>query len=406
MRLDRTDSYLTEFQAQVTDVREDERGHWLRLDRSAFYPTAGGQLHDTGHVTVAGTQLRVMDVQAADNAVWHLVTGAGLSQVQAGTPVDGSVDWQRRYRHMQRHTGQHLLSQALVRVDPAFATTSVSMRGPGCTIDFSGQADADALAAVEFEVNRATRGALAITAFEIDDSRLGEYQLRRPAKVRGQVRLVAIGDYDLVACGGTHLSNSAEALPLKIVGLERVKGGTNRLTFRAGEEAQEDYAAKHAAVTALGAQLSAPASELSARVERLMTEAAALSQRLAAARRVQAAALAQRLTASAEAGCAVAHLTDESAELFPELVDLLQQAPGTVALLAADEVGTGRVRFAFLAGPDTDFDVRPVFAALLKELGGRGGGRPDRAQGAAEADQARISAALAAAADQVKRALQ
>ena len=409
VRLDHQDSYLTEFYATLAETRTDGRGTWLRLDRSAFYPTSGGQPHDTGALTVADVRLRVRDVQVEDGAVWHLVAasagsdGAEPSAIAAviGSEVHGLIDWERRYRHMQRHTGQHLLSQALVRVNPEYGTRSVSMRGAECTIDFGGEADEAALAAVEAEVNSAARRALAVMTFQVDDSRLGEYRLRRPAKVSGTVRLVAIGDYDLVACGGSHVRNSAEVLPVKIVGLERVKGGTNRLTFRAGEEALDDYACKHAITSTLSVALSAPVEELPARVEQLRAELAEQGLALDKARRAQAAALAERLSAQAEAGQVVAYLGANDAALFPELVDLMQRATGLVTFLAAEEGGAGRVRFAFLAGPGVDVDVRPLLNTALAQLGGRGGGRPDRAQGAAEADEEQALAALSAAAAQL-----
>lgn len=397
MRLDRYDSYLTEFYSTVREVRQDGRGAWLRLADSAFYPTAGGQLHDTGTLTANGAELRVTDVQAEDGAVWHLVAGTTLPA--AGAEVHGLLDWPRRYRHMQRHTGQHLLSQALVRVSAAFETRSVSMRGPDCTIDFGGEVDAGVLAAVEAEANRAARRALAVMTFEVDDSRLGEYTLRRPPKVSGTVRLVAIGDYDMVACGGTHLKNSAEALPIKIVGLEHVKGGLNRLTFRAGEEAQADYAAKHAATSALSVALSAPVGEVVGRVQQLQAELAEQGRQLALVRRGQAAALAERLAATAEAGRVVAYLAGDDAQLFGEVVDALQRVPRLVSALAAEDAEPGRVRLAFLAGPDAAVDVRPALTAALKLLGGRGGGRPDRAQGAADAGAEQALAALHAAMD-------
>lgn len=411
MRLDRFDSYLTEFHAEITGLRNDDRGTWLRLDRSAFYPTAGGQPHDTGILVVGGATLKVVDVQVEDGLVWHLVQGAATpgvtadltADLTAGLELTGRIDWQRRYRHMQRHTAQHILSQALVRVNAEYGTRSVSMRGPESTIDFGGTADLQVLAAVELEANAAARRALAVMTFEVHDSRLGEYKLRRPAKVSGQVRLVAIGDYDLVACGGTHLRSSAEALPIKIVGLERVKGGLNRLTFRAGEEAHEDYALKHAVAAGLSVRLSVPAGEIVARVDALQAELAEQGRLLAEARAARAAALAQKLAAEAAGGYISAYLQGADAELLDPLIDHLQQAPGSVSLLAAAEGGSDRVRFAFLTGPGSTVDVRPLLKAALEPLGGRGGGRPDRAQGAAQADESRARAALAAAAAQLAR---
>src|SRR5690606_35256689 len=109
VRLDRLHSYLTRFEATVTGAEPAEAGTWLRLDRSAFYPTAGGQPHDTG---VLGAR-KVLDVEDRDGEVWHLLEPGDAPAV--GDAVVGEVDWERRYAHMQRHTAQHMLSQAFMR---------------------------------------------------------------------------------------------------------------------------------------------------------------------------------------------------------------------------------------------------------------------------------------------------
>lgn len=398
VRLDRYDSYLTTFHTRVTATATDQRGTWVRLERSAFYPTAGGQPHDVGTLGSERGVFEVQDVQthAGDDDVWHLLAGRGdhgANEVAVGESVVGEIDWPRRWRNMQRHSAQHVLSQALVRVSPAFGTLSVSMRGPDCTIDVGGELGEDDLLAAESAANDAARQNHPITAFEVDDSRLGEYELRRPAKVAGLVRLVAIGHYDVVACGGTHLRSSAEVLPIKVVGSERVRGGDTRITFRAGEEAVADYRAKHAAAEALGRAFSAPVQELAERGVRLKEELAAADRQAAKWRGRLAAAYLERLVAEARGGVVSAVLEGEDAALVPDLVEACQALPRTVSLLAG--AADGGARLAFVAGPDADLDVRPVLQAALASLGGRGGGRPDRAQGAAEASPAAVRDVLA-----------
>lgn len=404
MRLDRYDSYLATFHARVTDVSRDERGTWVRLDRSAFYPHAGGQPHDVGTLTSAVGVHGVVEVEArGDDDVWHLLAnGLGAADLRPGTEVAGAIDWSRRWRHMQRHSAQHVLSQALVRVSPAFGTVAVSMRGPDCTIDVGGDITAEHLAAAEAEANAAARRNLPITTFEVDESRLGEYALRRPAKVGGAVRLVAIGQYDIVACGGTHLRSSAEALPIKLLGFERVRGGASRITFRAGEEAMADYGAKHEAATALGRLLSAQVPELAPRTEKLVADLSAAGREAAQWRGRLAGRLVAELRAGAEDGVLSAVLEGPDAALLPDVIEACQALAGTVSLLAAVEDGSARV--AFVAGPGVQVDVRPALADALAALGGRGGGRPDRAQGAAAGGAEEVRAALSAARALVARA--
>jgi len=401
VRLDRYDSYLTNFHAHVAEVRTDANGTWVRLDRSAFYPHAGGQPHDVGELEAAGARLRVIDVRApADDEVWHLLdldgATANATGLRPGTPVVGAIDWPRRWRHMQRHSAQHLLSAALIRVNAAFGTLAVSMRGPDCTIEIAGEFGEAHLAAVEAEANLVARRNLPIDAFEVDESRLGDYDLRRPSKVGGIVRLVAIGQYDIVACGGTHLRSTAEALPIKLLGYERVRGGNTRITFRAGVEALDDYGAKHAWVTHLGRLFSVPAGELRGRAERLLADLAAAKREAADWRERVATGLAEGL-ASTGSNPLVAVLEGADADLLTELMDACQKQAGCVALLGA--ANGGHAQLAFIAGPGAGVDVRPLLADALTALGGRGGGRADRAQGAAEADPGRVREVLEAVAN-------
>lgn len=389
MRLERHDPYLKSFTATVAEARTATGGDWLRLDRSAFYPTSGGQPHDTGVLITAGSEARVLDVVIEAGEVWHrLDSSTPLAAV--GDVVSGRIDWHRRFTHMQRHTGQHLLSQAFVRVGRRrggeFATRSVSLRGPTCTLDLSGEPDDEVLAEVEAEADEAARRALPVVAFEVEDTKLGHYRLRRPAKVSGLVRLVAIGDYDLVACGGTHLRSSAEALPIKLLGRER-KGELTRVTFRVGAEALADLAVKHTVGAQLSARLSSSVDELPARLDALLEQLALSVRDLATARSDLAAELAGRLLANAESdllpevGLVSLVLDEAHAPLYEPVLEVLQGAAGTVSLLACPATD-GSVKLAFLAGPGTDIDVRPALTAALEIVGGRGGGRPDRAQGA------------------------
>lgn len=389
MRLDRHDAYLTRFVSTVVQRREDDAGVWLALAESAFYPTSGGQPCDLGTLASA----RVVDVTIEAGTVWHRVEGDDLPDL--GASVQGQIDWERRFRHMQRHTAQHLMSQALVRTDPRFETRSVSMTSPDVTIDAAGDPDAGALAAAEREANLAARQALPVTPFEVDEARLGEYALRRPAKVRGVVRLVAIGTYDLVACGGTHLRSTAEALPIKLLGAERVRGGLTRITFRAGQEAAEDYALKHQVTAELGRDVSARPAELPERVMRLRQDLADRTRAAAAMADRLAATLAQGILGRADGTVATAVLQGDDASLLDAVAAALQDRPGVTALLAATT--PTQVRLLFLHGPDVDVDVRDALRVALEVVEGRGGGRPDRAAGAGTRPEAAAEALRLAA---------
>jgi alanyl-tRNA synthetase len=396
VRLDQRDSNVRHFESRVSELRNGPDGAWARLEASAFYPTSGGQPHDLGTLTGARGDARVEDVRIDDGAVWHRIAGAPLD---VGERVRGEIDWPRRQRHMRRHSGQHLLSQAFVRLDPAFETRSVGLRSPVCTLDLAGDPDAGALRNAEALVHEVAASNLPIEAFEVDESELGAYALRRPPKVSGRIRLVRMGDFELSACGGTHLRATAEALPIKIVARERVKGGLIRVGFQVGAEAFEDYRRKHDVASALAAELSSRVEELPERVTALRADLTELRRLLAAELRRAVAAEAERLRATARplasGGGLVVHLLDAESDPLA-LAQALIAHPGTVALLASATGERGRLLFA--RSDDLDLDVRPLLDSALTVIDGRGGGRAELAQGAGRVEGLRgaLDAAVAA----------
>lgn len=203
-RLERADAYLRSFESVLEASRQDDRGTWWRLRESAFYATGGGQPHDEGTLALAGTQpdarrWRVVDAEADATGVWHRVTpepadagtGAGAAHVActAGTALDttpavgtalrGDVDWPRRFAHMQRHTAQHLVSQAFVRLDQAFGTRAVALGSADVTVDLAGEPDEVAVTDAFALVNRVASQALPIDVFEVDETELRDHPDRK-----------------------------------------------------------------------------------------------------------------------------------------------------------------------------------------------------------------------------------
>ncbi len=383
-RLDQHDAYLLTFTAQLLELRRDPRtpGHaWLRLDRSAFYPTSGGQSHDTG--TLSGHP--VQDVAVDDGEVWHLLATPPDDWLP-GVELEGRVDAERRARHRQRHTAQHLLSQAFLRVDPGFETKAVSLSSADLTVDFAGEPDEDAVQAAERLANDAAYAGWAVRSLQVDEGELAAYPLRRPPKVRGLVRLVAVGPsveqdpasaWELSACGGTHVRNTAEVAPIVVLRSERVRGGLSRITFRAGWEALEDHRAKHRLASEAARLLSSAVGELPEKVGGLLEEAAGLRRALVDARAAWASERAARLLAEHAGGAVSATLDESEAELLAPLAEALA-ARGATAVLALRHQGKAELLLVSGAG----VDVRPALQAALPHVEGRGGGRPERAQGA------------------------
>lgn len=385
LRLEHQDSYQTTFEATVTATREADGAVWVALDQSLFYPESGGQPADRG--TLEGYE--VTDVQKREKSVWHrLQAGAGL---EADQRVRGEIDWERRYRHMQRHSGQHLLSQVFIQVNPDFETRSVSLTSAVCTLDLAGELTEIDCAEAERIVTAVCYQNLPIRAFEVDESDLADYPLRRPPKVGGRVRLVEMGDFELSACGGTHLRSTAEALPVKVLGFERVKRELVRVRFSVGLEALDDYRVKHTVTAELSRALSAIPEDLFGRVTALQAE---LSEARQAAQRGveryaerEAEVLLSRARPST-AGRVV------SAQLDPGLLQAVAAAlcktPDVVALLGS--ANEGRATLLFMRGEAAKADMNRLLREALPLIEGRGGGKADRAQGGGKA--AGLTAAL------------
>ena len=372
------------------------QGDRVRLAETYFYPTSGGQPFDTGSLSFNGQQAAVVEVGLEGGYVWHRLEGP---VPEVGAAIDGQLEWSRRYRHMQRHTAQHLLSGAFVQLSEAFKTRSVSLMGPVCTLDLGGNpAEAD-LQRAETAVNDVCYQNLEIHSFEIDPSEVERYPLRRPPKVTGRVRLVQMGDFELSACGGTHLRSTAEALPVKLLRLERVKGGLARVHFRAGWEALEDFQQKHDLVTALALGFNTQPAEVGTRVEALKTELQTAQRELTDARRRLAQGLAETLLQN-QGGLLVHVLNAADADLLGPLTQALVSRPGTASLLAA--VTNGRAQLLFARADDVQADMREALQVALAFLEGRGGGSAARAQGSGSATG--LAEALEAAATHVRDA--
>jgi len=353
MRLYQLDSYATRFQARVERAWSDEKGHYAVLSETLFYPESGGQPADTGVLKGPFGEVRVLHAYEEEKAFGDVVHVLS-APIPEGVEVEGEIDWKRRFRHMQRHTAQHLLSQALLRAG-GYHTVAVSLDSPLCTIDLEEEVEEEKVRQAEALAAFAVYADYPVEAFWVREEELAHYPLRRPPKVQGEVRLVKIGDFDLAACGGTHLKTSAQAGPIKVVKWERYKGGT-RVHFLAGWEALEDYHAKHALLSRLALAFSTNPLDLEKPIKRLQEELYALKGENQALKEALVEAL---LPWALEEGVLLV-----PAPVLPDLAKrLLAWSDKTFLLLSKEG------RFALL-GPERE---RVLHA--LKALGARGGGK-------------------------------
>ncbi|MCW5808059.1 MAG: alanyl-tRNA editing protein, partial [Deltaproteobacteria bacterium] len=257
-RLYHDDSYLRTFDAEVAAIAAWKDRTAVILDRTAFYPEAGGQLGDRG--TLGG--VAVVDTQETDAGILHVLDGAVPA---VGARVTGAIDWARRRQHMAQHTAQHLLSGALL--DRAQAPTQSARLGEtALTIDVARDRIPEAdLAAAEDLANDLVDDDLPIRAWFPSPAELAELKLRRDPKVDADIRVVAIGDFDFSPCGGTHCARTSQLGAVRITNHERYKGMT-RVTFVAARRGRADLFARDHALRQLATAFSCGPAEVPAAV--------------------------------------------------------------------------------------------------------------------------------------------
>jgi alanyl-tRNA synthetase len=372
-KLYRQDAYCQQFQSVVLEVQDST----VRLESTAFYPTAGGQAFDTGMLN----NLSVLETRERDGAIWHTINGS----LEVGQEVIGQLDWARRFDHMQQHTGEHLLGQAFFRLERF--VIAVNMEHSVCTLDLDSATSWELAMQAEEAVNQAIWANLPICTYEVSDTDIHTIPLRRTPKVSGQIRVVQMGDYDYSACGGTHTRATGEVGMLKIFKLERIKSGATRVYFNCGGRLLSDYRLKHDFVANLGLQFSTALENVPARTQAVLEELSAAKRQLA----LQKTQLAQYLAASFHSGVVLHELSDAS--MLAEVAKLCTLRPNLLVLLGAKE--GNKAMLAVACGLGSQHNAAELLKIGLPYIAGKGGGKPELAQGSGDKPQG-LSAALEA----------
>src|SRR6266542_102353 len=263
-RLYYDDPYLREFDATVTAVEWRDNRAMVALDRTAFYPTSGGQPFDVGTLG----SLRVIDVVDENGgAIAHVVEN-GAPQV--GDRVHGTVDWARRFDHMQQHTGQHLLSAACEHLFHV-ATRSFHLGAAASTIDVAREMTAQEIAAAETEANRVVWDDRPVAIRYATAEEAAGLKLRKEPARGGTLRLIDVEAFDLSACGGTHVSRTGAIGIIAVASWERFKGG-QRIEFVCGGRALGRWRSLRDTIAASVRLLSVLPDEVSGAIERLQEE--------------------------------------------------------------------------------------------------------------------------------------
>jgi alanyl-tRNA synthetase len=380
-RLYYSDSYRTAFTATVRACRECDGRLEVTLDQTAFYPTSGGQPHDTGVLGGA----RVVDVVERDDEIAHVVE----SPLAVGSTVEGSIAWPRRFDHMQQHTGQHILSASYDRLFGA-RTESFHLGATAATIDLARLVSPSEILAAEDEANRLVWEDRGVAIRVASEEEAASLPLRKESVRSGTLRLIDIDGFDLSACGGTHVVQTGAIGIIATSGWEKFRGGT-RIEFLCGGRALVRFREWRDALSQTTQHLSVPPAELAAGIERLQAEAKQLHRTIRALQEQLAHHQARALIEAGE------HLPDrivvaaaidgwDAAGLKALAMAAIATTPTAVVAL----VSRAQPALVVIArGAGVAIDAAKVLETLTAKFGGRGGGKPDLAQGGglnAEAD--------------------
>ena len=373
------DPYATEFDAQVVRVLQNDGSLSFVLDRTCFYPEGGGQPCDHGEIA----RHAVIDVQKSDDDVVHIVSEEGAPVTEGGT-VHASIDWKRRHDYMQQHTGQHVISAALLSVG-GHNTVSVHQGEEYTTVEV----DSDTVPPADIDASEALANSIicrnqAITDHWVTDAEIGNYPLRRPPKVSGSIRLVMISDFDCVACGGVHLHTTGEVGLVKCIGNERIRGRV-RTIWKIGDRAYADFDLKHRITATLGQELSAQPADVVERFRQTVQQLADARRDVAVSRTRIARLITDELIARAGKDSGKRVITRrferEEREVLRAIAEDLSTRSDTLFCLVnvLDEqlqwvAGAG-------SGAALQLDFSMVRGELLPLIDGKGGGKPPIYQG-------------------------
>jgi alanyl-tRNA synthetase len=397
------DSFLYHFEGEVRDVSETPRPA-VTLDRTAFYPTSGGQIHDTGWITSGTTKHRVTEVaDAEDGRVIHYLEAAAKDLVP-GTHIRGEIDSTRRRDHMQQHSGQHVLSAAFVRLFN-MPTVSFHMADDYCSIDLETLSlSKEQIESAERLANEVILENRPVDIRFVTRAEAGKLGLRKiPATERDELRLIDISEFDLTACGGTHVRQTGQIGCILLRKAEKVRQGY-RVEFVAGLRAVAAARRDFTILTETAALFSAHIYEVPQQAAKSLEDIKTVrKQRAHSLEELAAAQAAALLAETPEADgrrLAVRTFSDcdiNFVKLFAQ--KLTRLAPNVVALLGTTSPQPALV-FAQSAGGTNDMGAR--MKETLGKFSGRGGGSKDMAQGGI-GDSSQVEAALADARASVGR---
>ena len=353
------DSHMKAFTATVTSCEQNEDRFEVTLDRTAFFPEGGGQLGDSG--VIGG--VRVFDTHEKNGEIKHYVNRA----LETGKTYDCAIDWETRFRRMQNHSGEHIVS-GLVHKKYGYNNVGFHMGSDVVTIDFDGDLSWEQLLEIEREANRA----VTVPAENV----LKTLEYRSKLELTENVRIVEIENTDICACCAPHVNSTAEVGTVRILTAERRRRGGDgvRITMLCGLDAFEHEVIIDANNAEVSTLLSAKRTETAAAVRRLLSENEKLKARAAELSRDIARIKAEAIEPTEGNICLFENALDE-----PALRALVNEAVKKCSGVAAVFSGSDEAGYRYIIG-SRNIDLRKASKSINSGISGRGGGSPEMIQ--------------------------
>lgn len=373
------DMYKSEFEALVTDVTEEKKKWRVVLDKTCFYPEGGGQPADKGWIN----NIPVLDVQKQGDVIYHY-----LAENPGRGRVKGNIDIEWRKDFMQQHTGQHIISGALWKVGK-YKTVSVHMGIDYTTIEIDAPDIPEKdLIKTEKLANQAVSGDLPLSFINTGHRELDRYPLRKPCTREGQIRLVKIGDFDCVACGGLHFDSTRKVKLVKATGIETIRGHA-RITWKIGDRALADYSKKDKIIADLRSVLATREDNFAPKAAELQEELITYKRRCSWFENRLADLTAQDFLNEARKNRSNSSLTiitrafkEEDEQLIKKIIKSLLKEDGVLFCFVNVLADKDKLRWSIGCSEDVKFPFDKLKDELLPVIEGKGGGRPPLWQGA------------------------
>jgi alanyl-tRNA synthetase len=356
------------FDGTVVNVETVDGRSCVMLDQTAFYPTSGGQPNDTG--TLGGAAVTDV-IDREDGTIAHVISGT----LKVGEVVSGEIDWARRFDHMQQHTGQHVLSAAFDRLF-GVRTESFHMGQQSATIDLAREVTAADVAKAEDDANRVVWEDRPVSIRFATAEEAAAMGMRKESVRTGTLRLIDVQDYDLSACGGTHVERTGAIGTIAIGGWEKLRGGS-RVEFLCGSRVVQRFRLWRDALSAMQKHLSVPPIEMAPSIERMQEESKRMQRII---RGFQEKLAAHEASAFLAKGHVIVEAIDgwDAQGIKSIAVAATSANPQAVVVLFT---ASTPAQVVIARGAGAGLDAAALLKQLAARFGGKGGGKPDLAQG-------------------------